>query len=176
MKIYTIQGIDKIDYDFSVTTLKRGCFANKEKALERAKEEFEKLKNTFADEIAEYSNEEEYSDVDEGALEMLEYPESGFYRISFGFEEDFETHTIEVEEWDVDSELRDDLLVTAGSRIAYMSVSNTLILPEGTDGEREISLVVAKAVDDYIDNNVDESYDLFIENVIDKKYGIEVWK
>lgn len=173
MKIYTIQRIDKIYYDFSVTTIKRGCFADKTEALKRAKEEFERLKNTFADEIEEYSNEEEYPDVVDGAFDMFECPEKGYYQFTFGFEEDFEIHTIEMEEWDVDSVLRDDLLVTAGSRVAYMDVSNTIVLPEGTDGEREISLVVSKAVDNYIDNNVDESYDIFIEDVINKEYGME---
>lgn len=173
MKIYTVQRIDKIDYDFSVTTLKRGCFSNRNEALKRAKKEFEQLKNTFADEIDEYSNEEEYSDVSEGALEMIEYPENGFYRISFGFEEDFEVHTIEVEEWDLDSELRDDLLVTAGSRVAWMSVSNMVALPTGVDGEREIAITIANAVDEYINNGIDESYDLFIEEAIEKEYGVE---
>ena len=72
MKVYTIQRIDKIYYNFSVTTIKSGCFADKTEALKRAKEEFERLKNTFADEIEEYSNEEEYPDVDEGAFEMFE--------------------------------------------------------------------------------------------------------
>ena len=69
--------------------------------------------------------------------------------------------------------LRDDLLVTAGSRVAYMDVGNMVKPPEGADGEREISLVVAKAVDNYINNNIDEPYDLYIEDVIMKEYGAE---
>ena len=71
-----------------------------------------------------------------------------------------------------DSILRDDLLVTAGSRVAYMDVGNMVKLPEGLDGEREISIVIAKAVDNYIDNNIDESFDLYIEAIINKEYGV----
>lgn len=69
--------------------------------------------------------------------------------------------------------LRDDLLVTAGSRVAYMDVGNMLKLPEGPDGEREISIVIANAVDNYINNDIDESYDLYIEDIIKKEFGVE---
>ena len=75
-----------------------------------------------------------------------------------------------------DSIFRDDLLVTAGSRIAYMDVCNMVKLPEGPDGEREISIVIAKAVDNYINNDIDEPYDLFIEDIFIKEFGVEECK
>ena len=38
MKIYTVERLDKFDYDFSVELKKCGCFYNKEKAVQKAKE------------------------------------------------------------------------------------------------------------------------------------------
>jgi hypothetical protein len=103
MKVYTVLGMHKIDYDFSVETYKLGCSSDRNKALQMAKEAFEKAKTKdFAKEIERYSNEEEYRDVDEGALEIEEYDELGYYRLSFGFEEDYEVYIVAVDEWEVE--------------------------------------------------------------------------
>ena len=84
MKIYTVQGVHKIDYDFSVEIFNLGCFTDKAKAIAKAKYDFEKSQQLdFAEAIKRYSNKEEYRDVDEGALEIEEDDVNGYYRISF---------------------------------------------------------------------------------------------
>lgn len=101
MEIYTVRGQHKSDYDFSVTEYKLGCFDNKEAAIKRAKEDFESTKVEYAEEIEEYSNEDEYMDEDEGALVIEEDDENGYYSIAFGYEEDHETHVVCVETWEL---------------------------------------------------------------------------
>ena len=66
--------------------------------------------------------------------------------------------------------LRDDLLVTAGARAAYMD-GNCIGLPSGTKGERELSLYIAKLVDYYISIGADKNFDEFIETALIEKYG-----
>ena len=102
MKVYTVQRMDKYDYDFSVTLIKYGCFTDKEKAKETSKLAYKKLCEECEDEIKQYSNEDEYYDISEGALEVEEDEENGYYRISFGFEEDYEMHNIAINEWDLE--------------------------------------------------------------------------
>ncbi len=102
MKIYTVLGMHKVDYDFSVEVFKLGCFTDKAKALEKAKQEYVNAKRVdFAYEIQQYSNEEKYRDVDEGLLEIIEDEENGYYELSFGFEEDHEMYNIAVDEWEL---------------------------------------------------------------------------
>ena len=102
MKIYTVERMDKYDYDFSVQIKKGGCYSDKNKALERAKKVYESMCGEYEDEMLRYSDEDEYPEVGEGALEVEEDPENGYYRISFGFEEDYEVHCIAVEEWEME--------------------------------------------------------------------------
>lgn len=102
MKVYTVLGMHKIDYDFSVEIFKLGCFTDKTKAFKKAKQAFENAKSVdFAYEIQQYSNKEKYRNVDEGALEIEEDDELGYYRLSFGFEEDYEVYNVAVDEWEV---------------------------------------------------------------------------
>ena len=78
MKVYTVSGTHRIDYDFSIEIFKFGCFVDSNKALKRAKAAFIKARdNDFADEIEEYSNEEEYPDIGEGALNIEMDEENG---------------------------------------------------------------------------------------------------
>ena len=104
MKIYTIERMDKFDYDFSVELKKCGCYVDKEKALQRAKEVYEGMCGEHEDEMKEYSDEDEYPEVCDGALEVEEDSENGYYFIGFGFEEHHECHSIAVEEWELDDE------------------------------------------------------------------------
>jgi len=103
MKVYTVSGMHKADYDFSVETFKFGCFVDKSKALNKAKKVFLDAKNIeFAYEIQQYSNEEKYPDIDAGALEIEMDEENGYYQISFGIEEDYEVYIISIDEWNVE--------------------------------------------------------------------------
>ena len=102
MKVYTVQGMHKVDYDFSVEIFNLGCFTDKAKAIEKAKEDFEASKhNDFAEAIERYSDEKKYRDVDEGLLEIEEDDENGYYRLSFGYEEDYEVYSVAVDEWEL---------------------------------------------------------------------------
>ena len=66
--------------------------------------------------------------------------------------------------------IRDNLLITAGSRAAYMDAYNVIYLPIGTDGEDEIAMEITKAVDKYIDQDIDESFDIYIEEFLMERF------
>ena len=102
MQIYTVQGMNKIDYDFSVEITNLGCFFNKAKALQRAAEEFAKLKMRHTDDIERYSDKEDYPSVDDGGINIEEDTENGYYLMSFGYEEWYEVHTVSIDEWTVE--------------------------------------------------------------------------
>lgn len=104
MKIYTVERMDKYDYDFSVEITKHGCFTDKEKALQKAKQAYESMCGEYEDEMARYSDKDEYPDVDAGGLNIEEDPEYGYYGISFGYDEHYEFHSVAVEEWELDDE------------------------------------------------------------------------
>lgn len=69
--------------------------------------------------------------------------------------------------------IRDNLLITAGSRAAYMDAFHVIDLPYGVDGEDEVADFVTKLVDEYITNNIDEPFDVFIEKALMKRYNNE---
>lgn len=62
--------------------------------------------------------------------------------------------------------IRDNLLVTAGTRAAYMDAFNIIDLPSGSDGEDEIASEIINAVDKYLEQDVDESFDIYIEEFL----------
>ena len=68
---------------------------------------------------------------------------------------------------------RDDLLVTMGARAAYMECKGIVELPSGVEGEYQLSKFVSNKVDHYIDNEIDESFDCYIEEALMKKYGVK---
>ena len=70
-------------------------------------------------------------------------------------------------------DLRDNLLVTAGSRAAYMDSFNVIELPYGVDGEDEVAEFVVSVVNEYIEQDIDESFDIFIERRLIKRFGKE---
>ena len=101
MEVYTVESTDKIDYDFSFEQRKLGCFKDRNKAIQCAKEGFEEVKKRFAKEMKEYSNEDEYPSDEPGALWIEADDNTGYYCISFGVEENYESHQVCVEEWTV---------------------------------------------------------------------------
>ena len=102
MKVYTVTQMDKIDYDFSVTLTKHGCFKEKKEAITEAKEVFKQLRVNNSEEIIIYSDEDDYPDEGSGAYCQVVDNEAGYYSMAFGFEENYEFHSVAVDEWDVE--------------------------------------------------------------------------
>ena len=91
MKVYTVQIQEQYYYDFSVLTIKCGCFVNKEAALRKAKSVYESL-------CIEH---EEDMEENEDTTEIEEDSDTGYYRITFGEEENCETYLVTVDEWEL---------------------------------------------------------------------------
>lgn len=103
MKVYTVQRMDMFDYALSVELKKGGCYSDRNMALKRAKELYERMCGEYEDEMLRYSDEDAYPEVCDGALEVEEDPENGYYQISFGLcYEDHEFHSIAVDEWEME--------------------------------------------------------------------------
>ena len=71
--------------------------------------------------------------------------------------------------------VRDNLLVTAGARAAYMDDANVINLPSGVDGEDELATFLSAVVDQYISFRrfFDEpNFDEFVEKSLQEKYGV----
>ena len=104
MKIYTVMSTDRRDYDISFEQRKLGCFKSKDKALKCAKEGFEEIKKLYAEEMEKYSDKELYPDDewDSGALWIEADYEGGYYCISYGADENYESHQVCVDEWEVE--------------------------------------------------------------------------
>ena len=100
MEIYIVQEFSREDYDFSTDIEHHGAYVNKDKAIEKAKEVFAKLKHKYTDEIDQYTpkcdeEDDEYFD-EEGEVEFYIEDDKGFYAFSFGSEEDYELHEVKV--------------------------------------------------------------------------------
>lgn len=102
MRIYTVERMDKYDYDFSVVLRKCGAFEDRKKAIRKAKEVYDSMCGEYEDEMLRYSDKDEYIDEDEGALHVIKDAVFGYYKISFGTEENHEVHSVAVEEWEVE--------------------------------------------------------------------------
>ena len=98
-KVYTVQCQDKYDYDFSVETTNHGCFKSKEDAMEALRKVVANVKTDCKEDMEEYSDADEYPDEDEGALYINE--EDDFFFMAFGYQENHETHTVWIDEWEV---------------------------------------------------------------------------
>ena len=103
MKIYTVQRMDKFDYDFSVELKNLGCYTDKTKAIARSRAEYMQMNGEYEDEMIKYSDADIYDpeELDSGALYMEVDPEDGYYIISFGAEENYESHAVWVDEWEL---------------------------------------------------------------------------
>lgn len=66
--------------------------------------------------------------------------------------------------------LRDNLLVTAGARAAYMHCAGRIELPRGVEGEAEIAHFISTVVNRYIVFDQDENFDEYIELALTDKY------
>lgn len=67
---------------------------------------------------------------------------------------------------------RDNLLITAGKAAAYMECSRVINLPHGTE-EDELIGFITRAVDKYIDEEIDIPFDYYIESKLLKEYQIK---
>lgn len=71
--------------------------------------------------------------------------------------------------------IRDNLLVTMGSRAAYMDASKDIELPSGSRGEDILANFCAKKVDEYIARSKEEDliFDEFIETALSERFPVE---
>ena len=67
-------------------------------------------------------------------------------------------------------EIRDNLLVTAGARAAYMNCSDKIDIPEGFEEELKLAEFLTKVVDDYLRLDCG-NFDLYLETKLTEKYG-----
>ena len=67
-------------------------------------------------------------------------------------------------------QLRDNLLVTAGARAAHMECLGYITLPSGSSGEDKLAMFVSNVVDKYLNEDMDISFDEYIEEKLSKKY------
>ena len=68
-------------------------------------------------------------------------------------------------------EIRDNLLVTAGAKAAYMNYNDKIDIPEGIEEEFKLSEFLTKVVDDYLRFDW-ENFDLYLESKLIEKYGV----
>ena len=66
--------------------------------------------------------------------------------------------------------IRDNLLVTAGARAAYMHDKDLIDIPEGFKGEDELARCVTHVVDEYLASEVG-NFVIWIESALMKAYG-----
>lgn len=107
MEIYIVQEFSRSDYDFSIDIEHHGAYVSQDEAIDKAKKIFEKLKQSYEEEINKYTPKED-TDYDEDDDEDFEYfdedgevefyieDDKGFYAFSFGSEEDYELHEVKV--------------------------------------------------------------------------------
>lgn len=67
--------------------------------------------------------------------------------------------------------LRDNCLVTAGARAAYMDDRGDILLPGGTEGEDILAEFIVEIVNCYIDGGFDEPFDIYIETALLDRFG-----
>ena len=68
------------------------------------------------------------------------------------------------------AKFRDNLLVTAGMRVAYMDNLGFIDIPRGVEGELVLSKFLANLIDNY-PVGCDVNFDEYIERAIYKEYG-----
>ena len=67
-------------------------------------------------------------------------------------------------------EIRDNLLITAGTRAAYMNCSDKIDIPEGIEEEFKLAEFLTKVVDYYLSHDCG-NFDLYLETKLIEKYG-----
>ena len=71
----------------------------------------------------------------------------------------------------MDKTLRDNLLVTAGVRAAYMHDAGVIDLPGGLLGEEQLAKFISEQVDAYAWFNTDVNFDEYIESALFHEYA-----
>lgn len=67
--------------------------------------------------------------------------------------------------------IRDNLLVTAGARSAYMHDKGVIEISSGLKGEDKLARFITRVVDEYLDGEFG-NFDIFIEQALMKGYGV----
>ena len=67
-------------------------------------------------------------------------------------------------------EIRDSLLITAGTRAAYMNYSGKIDIPDGIEEEFKLAGFLTKVIDDYLSLDCG-NFDLYLESKLIEKYG-----
>lgn len=68
--------------------------------------------------------------------------------------------------------IRDNLLVTAGTRAAYMHDKDIIEIPADLKGEDELAQFITRVVDEYLAGD-HGNFDIWIEQALIKAYGKE---
>ena len=66
--------------------------------------------------------------------------------------------------------IRDNLLITAGTRATHMDYSGKIDIPEGFEEENKFAEFLTKVVDYYLSNDCG-NFDLYLETKLIEKYG-----
>lgn len=69
------------------------------------------------------------------------------------------------------NDIREDLLVIAGARAAYMHDANVIDIPEGLVGEQKLACDIRRMVNNYLAGDDDINFDLYIETALANNYG-----
>lgn len=67
--------------------------------------------------------------------------------------------------------IRDNELVTAGARAAYLDDAGVIDIPGWLEGEDELAFFIKNLVNRYYYDHVGENFDEYIETELIKKYG-----
>lgn len=63
------------------------------------------------------------------------------------------------------------LLVEIGVKAGYMEHTGRIKLPDGISGKKKLEKFITEKVNNYINKDIDECFDLYIENELEKEYG-----
>ena len=66
--------------------------------------------------------------------------------------------------------IRDNLLITAGARAAYMDDADIIDIPGGLEGEDQLATFITRVVNEYLDGDFG-SFDIWIETALKQAYG-----
>lgn len=69
--------------------------------------------------------------------------------------------------------IRDNMLVTFGTRAGYMDATGIISLPGTSRGEDEVARFAVAVVDEYLKNDLDIGFDEHIETALEEEYGKE---
>ena len=163
MNIYLVQEFSRADYDFSTDIKNHGLYMNRDEAIVRARQVFEKLQEQH---ISEDEDDDCFDEDVEVEFDIDE--DKGWFEFSFGSEENFELFRVTVEEIEFENEAYvahrkcKRILLTDDIQNKAFEMDVEL---EGEDLER-----IVDRVEHGLDNNEGlwESYWLTIESVLEE--------